>query len=48
MLLRCWRESFDGDLSADALMRAFMVVDPAELVELGLELDEISSEGLLA
>lgn len=44
----CGCEASDWDLAADSLVRSFMVVDPAELVELGLELGEVSCEGLFA
>lgn len=41
-------ETFDWDLAADALVWSLMVVDPAELIELSLEFDEISCERLFA
>jgi hypothetical protein len=47
---RNWRcmESFDRDLTADALVRALMVVDHGEGVELGLKFVEVLGEGLFA
>ena len=41
-------EAFDGDLAADALVGALVVVDVAELVELGLQFVEVGGEGLFA